>query len=79
MRIKSKLLYRDQDSHLTGIQELLFMAFLSSWFTLLVFLSLPSESLTDQQINALYEQDMRGEIHLTDYQIKYLQGMDANN
>ena len=80
MRIKSKLLYKDQNNHLTGIQEMMIQTFLSFWIGFIVLILVFGQpSLTDQQINAYYEQDMRREIHLTDYQIKYLQEIDKNN
>ena len=73
-------MYKDQSNHLTGIQEMMIQFFLSFWVGFIVLtLLFGQNNLTDQQINAYYEQDMRGEIHLTDYQIKYLQGIDANN
>ena len=37
------------------------------------------QDMSDQEVNALYEQDKRGEITLSDYQIRYLQAIDESN
>ncbi|MDO8611150.1 MAG: hypothetical protein Q7R95_11545 [bacterium] len=36
-------------------------------------------NLSDQEINSLYESDSRGEISLSNFEIKYLQAIDENN
>mgnify|MGYP001564764858 FL=1 len=40
MRIKSKLLYKDQDSGLTGIQEFAIQGFLSFWVGIILLIAL---------------------------------------
>ena len=36
-------------------------------------------NLSGQEINSLYETDARGEINLSDFEIKYLQAINENN
>ena len=85
-RLKNKLLLKDQDTGRKPIYDLILISFLSFWVgvILMIFLLNYSERfgiefISDQEINALYEQDMRGEIHLTDKHIRYLQVVDKNN
>lgn len=58
----------------------------TSWVNCTAYYAVPCDengeletNLSDREINALYEQDMKDEISLSDYEIMYLQAIDENN
>lgn len=58
----------------------------TAWVNCTAYYTIPCDEngelkidLSDQKINSLYEADARGEIQLSDFEIRYLQAIDKNN